>query len=343
MIYQKECEICGAYFETPTKIRKYCDACRNHPEQKRKQINRGLHRIRELEPRQSYLETIVCEYCGRKKQIPPHLVKSLSIGDEKSWDGNIHYYCCEQHKKAAYIENGVCYWCKKPLKGIEQIRGRFNPKYDFCSYECELEYSKVHAKSLVHVCKNCGKEYLSKKEETSFCSRQCAQEARKRGWTSPYVDSKPAYVKCAYCGTTVEMTRSEYNTIDKKNYCCKNCKPKVDDDNYYIHTQTCIICNKLRQQKSIYPIKGDFKPYYVCSDECARKYKLIKQRKKQLENKLMNPVPPKPRSKNGISLCSTCKTSYKDCERMQSEFRIIPKGAKYNSHGRIVTCPKYRG
>ena len=41
-------------------------------------------------------------------------------------------------------------------------------------------------------------------------------------------------------------------------------------------------------------------------------------------------------------LCGICKTPYLDCERMQSNFRIIPKGAKYVD-GKIQYCPKYRG
>ena len=39
--------------------------------------------------------------------------------------------------------------------------------------------------------------------------------------------------------------------------------------------------------------------------------------------------------------CGICTTSYKDCERMQSEFRVIPKGAKY-VNSKIVQCPKFK-
>ena len=39
--------------------------------------------------------------------------------------------------------------------------------------------------------------------------------------------------------------------------------------------------------------------------------------------------------------CGICTTSYKDCERMQSEFRVIPKGARY-VNSKIVQCPKFK-
>ena len=338
MIYQKECEICGTYFETPTKIRKYCDACRNHPEQKLKQINEGLTRIKEREPRQPYLASIVCEYCGKEKSMPPRMIDSLSIGGEKTWDNNTHFYCCEQHKKKAYAKNGICYWCRKSLKGSEYIRGRFNPQYDFCSYACELEYSKRFNKKLVHICKNCGKEYMTREENSFFCSRSCAQEAKKRGWKNPNKGNESAYVKCVYCGETIEMTRSEYETIDVKNFCCDECKAIAKQGKYYTHKQVCVICKKSRKKKYKLPIRGKLKPYYLCSEECKKEYKL---RKQQQAEQIINAGIEKP--KKDEALCTTCKVSYKDCERMQSNFRILPEGAHYNDKGILTVCPKYQG
>ena len=41
-------------------------------------------------------------------------------------------------------------------------------------------------------------------------------------------------------------------------------------------------------------------------------------------------------------LCATCRVIYKNCERMQSDFRIIPEGAHYNAKGVLTVCPKYK-
>ena len=43
-------------------------------------------------------------------------------------------------------------------------------------------------------------------------------------------------------------------------------------------------------------------------------------------------------NKNG--LCSICKTSYVDCERMQSNFRCYPKGSSCKGN-LVIKCPKF--
>ena len=40
-------------------------------------------------------------------------------------------------------------------------------------------------------------------------------------------------------------------------------------------------------------------------------------------------------------LCSICKTSYKDCERQQSNFTASPEGSVFQG-SLVVKCPKFR-
>ena len=39
-------------------------------------------------------------------------------------------------------------------------------------------------------------------------------------------------------------------------------------------------------------------------------------------------------------LCSICRTSYKDCERMQSNYTASPKGSVF-SGSLVIKCPMY--
>ena len=91
------------------------------------------------------------------------------------------------------------------------------------------------------------------------------------------------------------------------------------------------------------PVSNMFSTEYsFCSLECekkfpdiiARKEKLKKEKqKKQAEEKLQKYI-----QKNG--LCSICKTSYVDCERMQSNFRCYTKGSSCKGN-LVIKCPKF--
>ena len=39
-------------------------------------------------------------------------------------------------------------------------------------------------------------------------------------------------------------------------------------------------------------------------------------------------------------LCSICKTSYKDCERMSSNYTASPKGSVFRGN-LVIKCPKF--
>ena len=63
-----------------------------------------------------------------------------------------------------------------------------------------------------------------------------------------------------------------------------------------------------------------------------------KQQKQEEQMKLEKKKEQKYINKNG--LCSICKTSYVDCERMQSNFRCYPKGSSCKGN-LVIKCPKF--
>ena len=367
-IYQKECEICGAYFETPTKIRKYCDNCRNQSGKKRAKLEQQYKRIGMLYPEHDStdIRTYVCDYCGKTVKKKYYLIPQFELPFELSWDGQTHRYCTKEEMILDFRNKGVCYYCHKPFDRNKRYRGkRATRSYYFCSEECESKYEAIihpePKKKVPHTfkCQYCGKEFESKKDGVAyFCSTSCSSNALHNGWVNPETKDELVIVKCICCGKVEEITREKYAKSRYKDYFCDECTLKGEEGEYYIHPQKCIICGKIRHKKIKYPfVKKDLKSYCACSIECSQEYKDRKQKAKEekrqkYESNKQKPeeirTKPKkedPRNKIRSSepLCARCKTEYIDCERMQSNFRILPKGAQYDNRGVLVTCPKYKG
>ena len=141
---------------------------------------------------------------------------------------------------------------------------------------------------------------------------------------------------------------------------------------YHYCTRTCEAEHKKKLAVERYGVKKCLqygkeyvsKNKYFCSGECRNRYRYRYremhpgQRQSRKAKPVLPPLPVLPAvpkvsatdrrrkeqeayiRQNG--LCGICKTPYLDCERMQSNFRIIPKGAKYVD-GKIQYSPKYRG
>ena len=159
----------------------------------------------------------------------------------------------------------------------------------------------------MYTCQHCGKSFVSKKNVAYFCSIECSKAAVKAGWKSPVTLERQAAAEKAK--VRVELTCAE----------CGNKFIKVYKDK---------IAAMQEQQMNI-------KQY--CSDSCRKtswnkEREYLKSLKKASSPKQTSPTK---------SLCASCKTCYKDCERMQSNFRISPKGARYNNNGVLIECPKY--
>lgn len=224
------------------------------------------------------------------------------------------------------------------------------------------------------ICQFCGKTFQypahigKNKKPPDFCSNKCSS------------DNRIAETKCAYCGKPMLETEDIHDVMGHNWYCSSECKTahrwKIARENNEV--KTCPVCGKefLEKNKTycsrecylkapkespepefyqipcercrkILKIKGvpNDSAHYLCKS-C---YKQIEQERKQntrndrvIEHK---EVISKEKQKeldyieqNG--LCSLCSTSYKDCERMQSNFRISPKGVQYRN-SKVVICPKF--
>lgn len=123
-------------------------------------------------------------------------------------------------------------------------------------------------------------------------------------------------------------------------FCSAECEQKQKASEPHA-MRVCEVCGK----EFSCPVSDMIHP--LCSDNCrsifrdnAKKVKEqkktafhAKQQTKQLskEEKYIE--------ENG--LCSICRTSYKDCERLQSNFTASPKGSVF-SGSIVVKCPKFR-
>ena len=172
---QKECEICGVFFEAKMQTRKYCDNCQNHAGKKKIAYNDA---VRQSKLRMGEFEKIpydiVCEKCGKKYIAIPG----------KEWKATAprqsHYkiFCSKKCRNAFILEEYKCKTCGKSLKDtdycdIDKARS-YNDLY--CSLECEAA-----DKGWEKICANCGKIFIrANRKETNYCSRECYIEYQKR-------------------------------------------------------------------------------------------------------------------------------------------------------------------
>ena len=235
-------------------------------------------------------------------------IYKLLITASDNYGKNI--FCTVECKEKFREEHTVCAWCGKSLNGnIRYNPNNFHPQY--CSEECKekARFDIARKNGWVRKCVHCGKEFI-RKDPAYFCSQACYNIARKEGWKSP--------------------------------------KQKEDPDRIFVDVVcTCAVCKKsvtLNVKQSeldrfTMDMVGPFATkIFTCSKKCKSIY-LAHQKQKAAIQQQKKEKPTEP-------LCMTCKTSYKKCERLQSDFRILPKGAHYGSGemaGKVVSCPKFKG
>lgn len=123
-------------------------------------------------------------------------------------------------------------------------------------------------------------------------------------------------------------------------YCSPECQKKQEMQEPHA-MRTCEVCGKefdCPASRMVHPI---------CSDACLqlfeeKKAEMKKNRKSASSEKLKEKKLKKQQKyieENG--LCSICKTSYKDCERLQSNFAASPEGSVFQG-SLVVKCPKFR-
>lgn len=283
---EKECQICGIFYEAKKVNQKYCPNCSQRSTTAKKQLERHIK------------ESISRCGTGTTKQPQNNCCKNCKkIFITYEWHPGevVHEFCSRNCREKYNIAHTFCMQCKKPMSETENQKDVHNHPW-FCCQECRQKYRWKIAKEQgeIHVCPECGKEFVKK---SKFCSKEC------------------------------------YRIYQKKQ------KIKIRHDMQTV-IKSCLICQK-DFECSVHNLQIP-----LCSDECKKKYRkqvqlinakkkeeIIKKKKEDKEKEYQDYI-----SKNG--LCSICFTSYCDCERMQSGFRLSPKGAVFKG-SLVVKCPKF--
>ena len=83
-----ECQICGTFFISNMKTRKYCEKCSPNSDKKKfwmeRDMERSLNRTFDLQ-----MSSHKCAECGCEFTIPTYLREKLSVGT--------HVFCCYSH------------------------------------------------------------------------------------------------------------------------------------------------------------------------------------------------------------------------------------------------------
>lgn len=181
------------------------------------------------------------------------------------------------------------------------------------------------------ICPNCGKEFV---KDSVFCCNACYQEdrAKKKEYTKYLRDN--GLKVCEECG-------KEFSGLGK--FCSAECEVLHKDKEPHAY-KNCVICHKT----FFCPASEMMAP--LCSDSCRQEYnrKQEQNKKKAKQIKMVSAAELKAKKKAAAEkkyiaengLCSICRTSYKDCERMQSNYTASPKGAVF-SGSLVIKCPKY--
>lgn len=219
-----------------------------------------------------------------------------------------------------------------------------------------------------NTCLNCGKEFVSYKYEKEYCCGSCREQHHIKN------------TFCEFCGKPMTETQDQYDTNGHAWLCSDECREalawKIARENGTV--KTCPQCGKEYIKNTKYCSRECYLAYSrtherekkpdqtvmeqcivcgkdfecsvkrlaipLCSDKCAEKYHLrCEQRRKEIEEakKRKNEEQVKKKKKEE-GLCLSCKTSYKDCERMSSGFTASPKGSVFKG-SIVIKCPKYKG
>lgn len=198
-------------------------------------------------------------------------------------------------------------------------------------------------------CKHCGKpiKYMARNREAKklpdYCSDSCRVQARIEA------------TKCAWCGKPMTETADMRDVKGHDWFCSDECQEAFAWDKARKEgtIKVCPVCGKEFLRKT-----GTF-----CSIECSREGQRRRpkpnrpkrpamseqerlQRSAECMKQKQDSIAKKKRHEEEIyikenGLCPVCCVPYMDCERMSSEFRILPKGAMmYND--KIMACPKFK-
>lgn len=270
-----------------------------------------------------------CECCRQNS----HPEKLAAYADRASMRNLAHYSDADKEMRET-----TCQFCGKVFE-YRAKRGCDAVAPEFCSNKCKSENRIAQT-----VCEYCKKPMLETSDVRDmmghnwYCSPECKLKSQ---WAQARANGTVHI--CPTCG-------KEF--IKNQTFCSKECYKKADkpkEKKPEIYQIACECCHR-----NILRIKGEprIDTRYYCRS-CREKMEALKQQKRTKEAfnegkpaKSLSPAISREEQKESDyieknGLCALCKTSYVDCERMQTEFRIAPKGVKYKG-SRIIECPKFK-
>lgn len=147
------CKHCGKKFKPDNNAQKYCSPeCRN---EKKREFDRIRHRLN----RKKNSNIIkMCEHCGKEFKTHNEDQRFCSVS------------CVANYTQNAEKYYKTCKYCGK------NFIGKMNSEY--CSEECKKEFfrkPKFYIK-----CEECGKIYLTNREDSKTCSTKCSKRRQRR-------------------------------------------------------------------------------------------------------------------------------------------------------------------
>jgi len=288
-----------------------------------------------------------CEICGKEFSTTNSRIKYCDECRPKQ--DRLKKYMSkelERSKKIYYqpqLFKFTCDFCGKETqnisKGIHTINTPNGIK-NYCSNKCYYAALPDYL-----TCGYCGKPLKDipgvdpMKSSTWYCCDICKEQhehaiAKASGWLHI----------CETCGK--EFIRKR----EVARWCSDDCKKigiKKDREESkkkprtVERFETCLCCHKVN--KRIYEV-GQIPEnfgYSFCDDNCKSIYESRLKRNAKRANNSSSFVS-KPKKESSTHLCTTCKTSYKDCYLTKSNFRNDPKGAKRDAKGNVISCPLFK-
>ena len=230
---EKECEICGAFFETNNKNRKYCEDCATHTRARWNEYERARIRtyLRTYEPP---IFSGTCAECEKDFRI---LERHRFIQKEPE-TGEMLDFCGKRCMRDWRRKHNVCDTCGKLLK--ENImRVSMLPDRKFCSKDCQNSYLRREG-IIIRIkrkCEYCGKVFENK--NGYFCSSDCYRKAR-----------------------TAKLNYGQKDNVAEeylvKHIYCNKCGREIDvaihfplDDSYRIPAVLCKACKAKRKVSNL--------------------------------------------------------------------------------------------
>lgn len=231
-------------------------------------------------------------------------------------DNRIRYQTMAENREK--LTERTCKYCGKTYLA---------PGYSvkkFCSDDCEEKYKKSTL-----MCAYCGKPVILDHEPTkqeysrparAYCNETCRQKAKQKELIERY-----GIRNCAWCG-------KEFISSNKK-FCSRKCSAEYEWAHRDKTQKVCLNCGKTySSQNSKFCSKACYDEYHKTHPyptRPANQTRTAKTKNDKLETYI---------KQNGM--CSICRTSYIDCERMRSNFRYSPNGAVFDKD-KVIKCPKF--